>query len=210
MGRPDIGICGAVLAGGKSSRMGRDKALVQLGGVTLIERAVEKLRQVCAEVVILGSNPALETYGPLVPDLHQNCGPLGGIEAVLAYSQFDWNLLLPVDMPFVPPALLRDWIARATTRTGIRVAYFEVGERPQQGLLLIRKDAQESIRASIARGDYKLLPAIDAAAGAEGLWLERLDGDEAEGWFENINTPDALKGAELRLALGSDGRSGAS
>lgn len=210
MQSPDIPVGGAVLAGGKSSRMGRDKALVQLGGVTLIERAVETLRQVCTEVVILASNPALEIYGPLMPDLHPDCGPLGGIEAALAHSRFDWNLLLPVDMPFVPTPLLRGWIARVTRRSNSRVAYFELAERPQPGLLLIRRDSLESIRASIARGEYKLLPAIHAAAGAEGLWLERLDGAEAEGWFENINTPDALQAAEQRLASGSAARSGAS
>jgi len=207
---PDIPICGAVLAGGKSSRMGTDKSIVQLGGVTLIERAVEILREVCTEVVILGNNPALEIYGPLVPDLHPGCGPLGGIEAALAHSRLEWNLLLPVDMPFVPTALLRSWIARVTSRPTIRVAYFEVGERPQPGLLLIRRGAQESIRASMARGDYKLLPAIHAAAGADGLWLERLDGAEAEGWFANINTPDALQAAEQRLASGLGRASGAS
>jgi len=206
----DIPICGAVLAGGKSSRMGTDKSLVQLGGVRLIERAVETLRQVCTEVVILGSNPALEIYGPLVRDLHPGCGPLGGIEAALAHSRLEWNLLLPVDMPFVPTALLRSWIARVTSRPNSRVAYFEVGERPQPGLLLIRRDAQESIRASMARGDYKLLPAIHAAAGADGLWLERLDGAEAEGWFANINTPDALQAAAQRLPSGLRRPSGAS
>ena len=206
----DIPICGAVLAGGKSSRMGTDKSLVQLGGVRLIERAVETLRQVCTEVVILGSNPALEIYGPLVPDLHPGCGPLGGIEAALAHSRLEWNLLLPVDMPFVPTALLRSWIARVTSRPNSRVAYFEVGERPQPGLLLIRRGAQEPIRASMARGDYKLLPAIHTAAGADGLWLERLDGAEAEGWFANINTPDALQAAEQRLASGLGRPSGAS
>ena len=206
----DIPICGAVLAGGKSSRMGTDKSIVQLGGVTLIERAVEILREVCTEVVILGNNPALEIYGPLVRDLHPGCGPLGGIEAALAHSRLEWNLLLPVDMPFVPTALLRSWIARVTSRPNSRVAYFEVGERPQPGLLLIRRDVEESIRASMARGDYKLLPAIHAAAGADGLWLERLDGAEAEGWFANINTPDALHAAAQRLPSGLRRPSGAS
>ena len=78
---------GYVLAGGKSSRMGTDKALVELAGRPLIARAVEKLRQICAEVHILSSNPELEVHAPLIGDLHEDCGPIGGIEAALAQKK---------------------------------------------------------------------------------------------------------------------------
>jgi hypothetical protein len=52
-------VAGYVLAGGRSSRMGTDKALLELAGKPLIEHAVAKLRRICANVAILGSNPAL-------------------------------------------------------------------------------------------------------------------------------------------------------
>lgn len=194
-------VSGYVLAGGKSSRMGADKALVKLGGVTLIERAVGTLREVCAEVSILTANLALREYGSLVPDLRENYGPIGGIEAALAHSRLPWVLLVAVDMPFVPAELLRNWLAAVTARKDLRVAYFEVGLRPQPGLLLIRKNAQDSIRTSIEKGEYKLLTAIHDAAGENGLWVERLNSPEAETWFTNINTPAALEIAEQRLAL---------
>jgi molybdenum cofactor guanylyltransferase len=72
-------ISGYVLAGGRSSRMGTDKSLLPLAGKSLIQHAVAKLLRVCADVHILGSNPALAAYAPLVPDIHPNCGPIGGI-----------------------------------------------------------------------------------------------------------------------------------
>src|SRR6185437_8626930 len=77
---------GYVLAGGKSSRMGRDKAMLELAGKPLVQRAVEKLRRVCAEVFVVGNRPELEAYAPVVQDLHEECGPLGGIEAALLRS----------------------------------------------------------------------------------------------------------------------------
>src|ERR1700730_11691463 len=104
----DIG--GYVLAGGKSSRMGRDKALLELAGKPLVLHAVVKLRRVCRDVHILSNRPQLEAYAPLVRDLHEGCGPLGGIEAALEHSQHDWNLFMPVDMPFLPSSFLFGWV----------------------------------------------------------------------------------------------------
>jgi len=185
-----------VLAGGKSSRMGSDKALVRLGGIPLIERAVQTLRAVCAEASILSSNEALRVYGPLVRDLHEGCGPIGGIEAALEHSTSDWNLLLPVDLPLIPASFLRDWLARVTAREDVHAAYCEVAGRPQPGLLLIRRTARGAITALIERGEYKLLPAIHTAAGERGVWVERIEVGEALEWFANLNTPDELEAAE--------------
>ena len=97
---------GYVLAGGKSSRMGQDKALLKLAGKPLVLRAVEKLQQICADFYILGNRPELEIYAPLVRDLHEGCGPLGGIEAAFSHSAKAWNLFMAVDMPFLPVGFL--------------------------------------------------------------------------------------------------------
>ena len=109
LGEP-AAIGGFVLAGGRSSRMGRDKATLDLGGKPLVARAVEKLRRVCAEVKVLSGDPGLEAYAPVVRDLHADCGPMGGMEAALSSSGFDWNLFLPVDVPFLPAAYLEEWV----------------------------------------------------------------------------------------------------
>jgi molybdenum cofactor guanylyltransferase len=189
---------GYVLAGGKSSRMGTDKSLMRLGGVPLIARAVQTLHEVCATVAILSGNPVLEIYAPLVRDHHADCGPIGGIEAALAHSSFEWNLLLPVDVPFVPAWFLRDWVGRVIAREGTRAAYFEIAGKPHPGLLLIRRAARSSIEDSIKKAQYKLLPAIHAAAGP-ALWVERIDDTDVQQWFANINTPEELEAAELTL-----------
>ena len=199
-------IGGYVLAGGKSSRMGTDKALLELGGRPLIAHAVAKLQDICAQVSILSSNPDLAAYGPLVPDFHPGCGPISGIEAALAHSRFDWNLLLPVDVPFLPTVFLRNWAQRVIASDDRRAALFELGGKPQPGVLLIHRSIKSAITAAIERGEYKLLPALQAAAQGPLLHVERLDAAYAS-WFTNVNTPEELEAARrLVLEAGAFGK----
>lgn len=167
-------VAGFVLAGGLSSRMGTDKALLELAGRPLIEHATTKLRRTCASVSILSSNPVLAGYAPLVADMHPGCGPIGGLEAALHYSSCAWNLFLAVDMPFLPAAFLRRWIARSSGPDDFadgRIFIFEEGGRPQPGLCLIHKDVRPFLTESILDGEYKLMRAFDLAAS--GIACER-------------------------------------
>jgi molybdopterin-guanine dinucleotide biosynthesis protein A len=157
---------GYVLAGGKSSRMGRDKALLELAGKPLVRHAVKKLRRVCMDVRILSGNPELAEYAPIVPDLHPGCGPLGGMEAALVHSIFEWNLFLPVDMPFLPSAFvlgwLRNWLHEDKTR-GAFVRLFTVDGRAQPGFCLLHKEVKPFLLAALERGEFKLLPVLEVA-----------------------------------------------
>jgi len=164
---PIAEICGYVLAGGRSSRMGTDKALLELAGKPLIAHAVTKLRRICAAVRILSSNHELAQYAPLVPDLHPGCGPIGGIEAALQYTPHDWNLILPVDLPLLPTAFLETWVTDTVQRSRmgrIRVAFFNVFGLPQPTLLLIHRSAAPYIATAVADGNFKLLSALEFAA----------------------------------------------
>jgi molybdenum cofactor guanylyltransferase len=168
--RHEVG--GYILAGGKSSRMGRDKALIELAGKPLIEHAVKKLRRVCVDVRLLTNNQQLETFAPIVQDIHPGCGPMSGMEAGLQHSIFEWNLFLAVDMPFVPATFLFDWLGRklwANESSGLgraRVQMFEDGGTPQPALCLLHKDVAPFLTAAIERGDYKLVPVLRAAGQA--------------------------------------------
>ena len=96
-----------ILAGGRSARMGMDKAKLRVGGKTLLELMVEKVRRlgVC-EVVVSGCSecPAGTRY---VPDLIPGRGPLSGIHAGLKQIRHRSSLVLPVDMPRIPEETLR-------------------------------------------------------------------------------------------------------
>jgi len=157
-------IGGYVLAGGRSSRMGTEKALLELAGKPLIEHAVTKLRRFCADVHILSGNPGLAVYAPLVPDLHPDCGPVGGIEAALDHCVHDWVLILPVDVPFLPAIFLESWaIGTIATAMDARIAMFIIHDRPQPALCLLHKEVAPTIAAAIERGEFTLLSALAAA-----------------------------------------------
>jgi molybdenum cofactor guanylyltransferase len=219
------GASGYVLAGGKSSRMGRDKALLELAGKPLVQRAVEKLRRVCEEVYILGNRAELEIYAPQVRDLHEGCGPLGGMEAALSHSTRVWSLFMAVDMPFLPSGFLVEWVRMVAGKESARVAMFTVDGRPQPALCLLHREVAPYVRRAVERKDFKLLPVLEAAAKGlaeqQGVGLEKVflnlpwGGDarflwedgagwsrtEAQRvgrhlWFANLNTPEEFGAAE--------------
>lgn len=104
----------AVLAGGKSSRMGKDKAELVLGGKTLLERAVALLQEAGAELVLVGGRKGDRA----VPDLLPHCGPPGGLYSLLDHIRLHYGLdgspllLIPVDMPLLTvPTLERLLVA---------------------------------------------------------------------------------------------------
>lgn len=101
----------AVLAGGRSSRMGQDKSRLVLGGQTLLERAVALLEEADAELVLIGGGGKGRNH---VPDLLPHCGPPGGLYSLLDYIRQHYGLdgspllLIPVDMPLLTvPTLQR-------------------------------------------------------------------------------------------------------
>jgi len=100
-------ILGAVLAGGRSSRFGRDKALAELGGHTLLALAVDALSGFCDHVVVVGRETA---PAPTLPDWPgPNMGPLGGLAAALHFAQdegYEAVLTCGVDAVMLPDNLL--------------------------------------------------------------------------------------------------------
>lgn len=103
----------AVLAGGKSSRMGQDKSRLVLGGQTLLERAVKLLQGSGAELVLVGGGEGSNS----VPDLLPHCGPPGGLYSLLDHIKHNYGLdgspllLIPVDMPLLSKGTLQKLLA---------------------------------------------------------------------------------------------------
>ncbi len=104
-------ILGAVLAGGRSSRFGRDKGLARLDGERLLDRAAGTLRSVCDVVVVVSSRPEHEVDGiARIPDLRQDQGPLAGIEAALRHAEGVGAaavFVLACDLPTVDASVVR-------------------------------------------------------------------------------------------------------
>ena len=102
-----------ILAGGKSTRMGTDKAFALLDGRTLLARMLDVARSLTPEVAIVGDSAKFAAFAPVVEDVFPGCGPLGGIHAALRASRTELNVILAVDVPFVSLTLLTYLVSRA-------------------------------------------------------------------------------------------------
>lgn len=102
-------VSGFVQAGGKSLRMGQNKALLKLGEIKLIEYSIKALSSVVSEVGIITNTPELyKDFGVLCyRDVWPNLGPMAGIYAALKYSNSDYVVTIACDMPFVSTELLK-------------------------------------------------------------------------------------------------------
>lgn len=110
-----------ILAGGRSSRMGRDKAWIEWAGRPLIAHALEKVRRLGVAEVFISGRPGVDYTAlgcPVLLDLEPDRGPLGGIERALRECASPLLLVLAVDLPHVTPALLAGLLAACDVRTG--------------------------------------------------------------------------------------------
>jgi molybdopterin-guanine dinucleotide biosynthesis protein A len=115
-----------VLIGGRSSRLGTDKAFLELGGRTLAERAVENIRRGLSPeriTMVAGSSTqfaiqAIATDVPFIFDLYEGRGPLGGIHAALAYARTQWIFVLACDYPFISPEVIASMAGKLSDEFG--------------------------------------------------------------------------------------------
>jgi molybdopterin-guanine dinucleotide biosynthesis protein A len=205
MSEAKLPVHGFVLAGGKSSRMGVDKATLMFGGRPMVEIAVEKLRGLCAEVSIAGNREDLDGFAPVVREERVECGPGAGVEAGLKACTQPWALFVPVDVPLVPAEFLRLWVEEAL-RVEMSVSYLGVLGR-QPAFCLLQRERLASFSRLLDGGERRLEVLLQRAASNDGcssrMYDERdLHGypdyhgpDEAtlERWFANVNTPDDLE-----------------
>ncbi len=180
-----------ILAGGKSTRMGADKAFMMLDRRTLLARALELARTVTADVRIVGDRAKFAAFAPVVEDVFRECGPLGGIHAALRASSAEWNLMLAVDVPFVSPALLEYLIKRARSSSAVvTVARAGGGWQPLGGVY--RREFADSAEQALRGGHYKIDALFDAA---QVMVIEEKE-LEAAGFspamFRNLNTAAEL------------------
>jgi molybdopterin-guanine dinucleotide biosynthesis protein A len=203
---------GFVLAGGKSSRMGRDKALLEIGGRSMVQIAIEKLRSFCAEVSIAGNRDDLNGFAPVAREARMEVGPAAGIEAGLRACAQEWAMFVPVDVPLVPRELLRSWCEEAL-RVNMTVSYLGIWHK-QPAFCLMRRERLASFSQVLDEGERKLEVLLNRTAEADdsASWMYDAydlygypdycgpDVQTLERWFLNVNTPEELLSAERWVA----------
>src|SRR6266702_3729720 len=202
---------GFVLAGGQSSRMGADKALVQFGGQPLIAHALRILRDAGLASAIAGARSDLSAYAPVIPDESPGLGPLGGICAALSATCAQWAVFISVDLPLLPASLIRCLLFHAQiTESPITIA--SINGFPQTFPAVIRHEARPTLEQELQSGRLGCYAAYQASASQLGretsvLPVEVLvqcgqvsdpDGLEPPRWFSNVNSPVDLARAAAR------------
>lgn len=189
-----------VLAGGKSSRMGEDKAFLELKGKTMLDRALRNLRALTPEAMIVGERSRFAAFGPVVEDVFRNRGPLGAIHAALTASATEFNLMLAVDLPFIEVAFLR-YLVKQAQRTEALVTVPRAQGRLQPLCAIFRKGVQQFAEHKLVRGENKIDLLFDtvntriieeAEIAREGFSLAM---------FDNLNTPAEFERAKKRKCL---------
>lgn len=184
-----------VLAGGKSTRMGSDKAFLEFKGRTLLSRALDLAGSLTPDVRIVGQPARFAAFAPVVEDVFRDCGPLGAIHAALRDSLTELNLMLAVDMPFVSSELLRYLVERA--RNGSATVTIPVCAGRRQPLCAVyRRSFAETAELALAQGRFRIdaqfEPRSTLVISEEEL---REKGFSAE-MFRNLNTPEELARAQ--------------
>jgi molybdopterin-guanine dinucleotide biosynthesis protein A len=188
---------GFILAGGKSTRMGTDKAFLVFRGRTLLEQALELGRCVTGNVTIVGAPEKFGSFAPVVEDIFPDCGPLGGIHAALRSSKSEFNLILAVDLPFISPALLQHLLKKAALLPNaiVTIPYGPHGWQPL--CAVYRGEFVDMAEKSLRAGRYKIDVLFDKG------WTQTISEEELQaagfspGMFRNLNTPDDFADASL-------------
>ena len=155
-----MNITGIILAGGKSSRMGTDKGLLDFEGQSLIEYAISVIRPICNEILISTNQKGYEGYGfPIITDNFTDCGPIGGLEAALKASKTDWNVVISCDTPSLKVELFQEMIAQIKDQD-VLIPSHENGIEPLAGIY--HKRMSSTFKQKIDAKEYKLRKIIKA------------------------------------------------
>ncbi|MDN5344549.1 MAG: molybdenum cofactor guanylyltransferase [Clostridia bacterium] len=190
---------GVVLAGGKSTRMGTNKALLPLGRESMLATIVAALRPLFPEVIVVTNTPDLyrDWQVRLVTDVIPGRGPLSGFHAGLLASPWWHNFVVACDMPFLDPAFIEHLLGQAR---GYDAVVPRRGEYLQPLHAVYSRSCLPAIEACLQQGDYQAF-AFYPHVKVRYIDIDRLQGfTDLERVFFNINTPADLDRARRLLA----------
>jgi molybdopterin-guanine dinucleotide biosynthesis protein A len=189
-------IAAAILAGGRNTRMGgRNKGLVEIEGVALIRRALDVVRDIFAEVILVTNSPgefaAYEKDCRIITDVVRNIGPLGGIYSALSNTAGEAVFFVACDMPFLHNGLIRRQ-ADCFNRAGRDAVVPRAGDFAEPLHAIYKKSLKEDMGRFIERNSAgcsikDFLRAIDVH------YWELEDNPFHRRVFSNLNTPEDVK-----------------
>jgi molybdopterin-guanine dinucleotide biosynthesis protein A len=173
-----------VLAGGDSSRMGRDKALLPFRGGALAGHVAAMVAAAAGSAVLIGDPQKYAHLGyPVLPDRSPGAGPAGGIESALSYTAADWNLVLACDMPAIRAEFLRSLLEAAERLNADALVPEGPSGRLEPLSAVYHRRCLRAMRRALEAGVRKI---TDALAELEVARFAVAD----TGCFQNLNTPE--------------------
>lgn len=189
-------VTGIILSGGKSKRMGENKAFLKLGNESLIEKTANLMKSLFNEVILITNS--VEEYSflkiPIFEDIYKEKGPLGGIHSGLYHSNNDTNLIISCDMPLISEEAIKYLIDYPTEK---EVVIYKTDDRLQQMLVRYNKSVipqaekllrGENLEIMKNRNQFSLYNLLDNVS------VEIIDAVEFEFYndrlFYNVNRPD--------------------
>ena len=179
---------GIILAGGKSSRMGRDKGLVVINGACMIEHVIAAVKTSVSSIIIVANSDVYKQFGyPVIKDIIHECGPMGGIYTGLLHSQTMHNIVVSCDIPFVTPAL----IASLVNTTGEADVVLVSHDGKKEPLCARYRKSCALKMADHLENDNLRMNGFLASVNTLEIRAEDVPGFDAR-QLANINTPNEL------------------
>ena len=186
------GITGIILAGGKSSRFGSNKALAKFNGKPLIERATGVLGRIFKNLIIITNSPLEYSYLkiPLYQDIVKGLGPVGGIYTGLDALDDGWAFFCACDMPFINEGLVR---YLAGVRDGFDAVVPKVDWKIEPLHALYSKNCLPAIKELIYKKEYQTIKAFNNIKVRYVVEEEIKTYDPQLKTFLNVNKQDELE-----------------
>ncbi len=188
-------ISGVILSGGKSTRMGTNKAFIEIDGLPIIQRIYDLFKGLFSEVIIVTNEPEpFQSFKAKIHvDLVPNQGVLGGLYTGIFYASYDHVFCVACDMPFLKRPLIQYLISRIED-------YDVVVPRTRDGLqplhAIYSKNCLSPIRKTLSEGKFRvtdIYPMVKVNVVQEDEFLAL---DPFRESFLNVNTPEQLRLAE--------------
>jgi molybdenum cofactor guanylyltransferase len=173
---------GFILTGGRSSRMGKDKALLRWRNVTVVEHLACLVQRAAGSVALIGNPDRYRSLGlSCYRDLRPGLGPLAGLETALTVTSAEWNMIVACDLPHVAPAWLETLFDRAEAIGLSAVAIRDAAGRIQPLCGVYHRDCLPAVTAALDGQELRMMRLMEK--------LNPLYVDIAEA-LPNINTPE--------------------
>jgi molybdopterin-guanine dinucleotide biosynthesis protein A len=185
------GITGVILAGGKSSRFGSNKAFAEFKGSPLIERVADRLRSIFERIIIITNSPHEFSYLklPIYEDPIKGLGPIGGIYAGLEAMEDETGFFVACDMPFINEKLIRHIVAVSNDFDAVVP---KVGWKIEPLHALYKKSCLPAIMKLIESGLYQTIKSFNSISVRYVAEAEIRKFDPELQSFMNVNRPDEL------------------